>query len=37
MVDVPCSAVIVLMMAMVFVMGRVIKAVIDRRNHQSGD
>jgi zinc transport system permease protein len=37
MVDVPCSAVIVFMMAMVFVMGRVIKAVIDRRNHQSGD
>jgi zinc transport system permease protein len=37
MVDVPCSAVIVLLMATVFVMGRVIKAVIDRRNHQSGD
>jgi zinc transport system permease protein len=37
MVDVPCSAVIVLLMAMVFVMGRLIKAVIDRRNHQSGD
>jgi zinc transport system permease protein len=37
MVDVPCSAVIVLLMATVFVMGRLIKAVIDRRNHQSGD